>query len=264
MRRCDHCEAVHTDNAAICLACTDRLRGILEQARHALVELDVSLSRQARIGQNVGRRPSGDDRLPYNVEASEATDFLLAQTITRWALDYWRATESPLASTPPDDPIAYILERLGQIRFRRFAVSMLEQIEAANAHAWRTVDLAEEYLEAGSCDCGRRLRAHPDVEVVVCVCGQRHDVSLRREQMVAFVESLCLPAKQIERFVDLFLRLGATERIRKRIPSGSVRGWASKGEVRQRGFSPLDGRTPIYRVGDVFDRAFREISREAA
>lgn len=259
---CSYCHIPHADHAEICLDCTALLRSLLGDSRRALLELETTLTRQARIGQQNGRGGKGSSwPLPFSPEASEAADVLLAGTITRWALDIWRASESPLKSRPPADPIGYIADRVEAIRFRGYAAALLDELQAALDNAWATVDLPAEYLEAGQCDqCSTRLVGRPDQATVTCgTCGAGYDIADRQAQMVISAEAKLMPAKQIERLVDIFLRTGLTDRITKRIPSGSVRGWASKGDLIQRGLD-ADGKTPTYRVGDVFDRAYREVA----
>lgn len=262
---CSYCQIPHGDNATICPDCTELLRALLRQIPMLLVELETSLTRQSRIGRQDGMpRGAGERPLPFSPEASEATDVLLAHTITRWALDVWRVFESPLTSKPPTDPTQFLLDRVDAIKKRPWAGALLDEVQAAVDNAWGVVDLAGEYMEAGTCSCGTRLAACPDQPTLTCRgCGEVYDVFERREAMVTEVEEKLLPAKQIERLVDILLRIGAAERIRKRVPSGTVRGWASKGEIEVRGFD-ADGRTPTYRVGEVFDRAFREVAKVAA
>lgn len=265
VRMCDSCKLPNAvDHALICLACTELLRKLLVSVPDALGELDTSLTRQTRIGAGSGGRRGSERPLPYDVAASEAADVLLAQTVTRWALDVWRGTESPLKTNPPDSPVDYLLGRLDVIRFRGYAAAMLDEVQLALDNAWATVDIAADYLEAGLCDCGTRLVARPDQPLVECrSCARSYDVLSRRAEMVRSAENRLLQAKEVERLVDVFLRIGENDRIRKRIPAGSVRGWASKGDIEIQGFA-ADGRSPVYRVGDVFDRAFRELAKVAA
>ena len=260
IRTCDFCHLPNSaDHAAIDPACTELLRGLLGNVRAALDELTTSLTRQTRIGAGSGGRKGSERPLPFDLAASEAADALLARTVTRWAMDIWRATQSPLKTIPPTDPIAYLLARVDQIRFRGYAVTLMLELQAALDAAWATVDIAAEYVEAGLCDhCGSRLRAHPIDLMITCQCGKTYDVYSKRQRLVAEAEDRWLTAKEIERLVDVFLRTGASEKVKRRIPSGSVRAWASRGEIEMRGFG-ADGRSPVYRLGDVFERAYREL-----
>ncbi len=266
---CDSCNQGHadqlvlgdgqTERARICPDCVQELKQLLGSVPELLRDLDVALSRQSRIGTPSGRK--GHERpLPYDPAASEATAVLLAHTITRWALDVWRHArmipgQGWGATRPPDNPVVYLVAVLDRIRTRRYAATMLDEIRAAVTNAREVIDLSKDYLEAGTCPtCSARLLARPgDVQITCRRCGARWGVQERRSVMLADAEGRWLTATQCERLVDVFLRHGTTDRIRKRVPAGSVRGWASKGLIEPRGLNEQG--SPLYRLGDVLDRA---------
>lgn len=257
---CEACQLGTSSNATICPSCVDELKQLLGDVPALLRELNVALSRQSRIGTRSGGRKGSEAPLPFDPAASEAADVLLAGTITRWALDIWRyAREIPgqtwARPNPPKDPVAYLLSVVDEVKTRHYAAELLDEVRAAVQNAREAIDLSKDYLEAGTCPtCSTRLLARPgDVQIECRRCGATYDVFSRRSAMLADAEDRLLTAKECERLVDVLLRHGESERIRKRIPAGSVRGWASRGELEAIGVD-LEGR-PTYRFGDVLDKA---------
>lgn len=257
---CQACQHGTSSNATICPNCVDELKQLLGDVRALLRELNVALSRQSRIGPRLPGGKGSEAPLPFDLAASEAADVLLAHTITRWALDIWRhGRQTPgqtwARSEAPKDPVAYLLSVVDLVKGQNYAAVMLDEIRAAVQNARETIDLSKDYLEAGACPtCSARLLARPgDVQIECRRCGATYDVGDRRLAMLADAEDRLLTAKECERLVDVLLRHGESDRVRKRIPAGSVRGWASRGELEAVGVD-LEGR-PTYRFGDVLDKA---------
>lgn len=265
---CQACQLGTSSNATICPSCIDELKQLLGDVRALLLELNVALSRQSRLGATTGGRKGSEAPLPYDPAASEAADVLLGQTIARWALDIWRhgrgvEGQSWARSEPPKDLVAYLLSVVDVIATRNYAAALLDEVRAAVVNARETIDLSKDYLEAGACPmCATRLLARPGDGQIECRrCGATYDVAERRSAMLADAEERLLTARECERLVDVLLRHGESERVRKRVPAGSVRGWASKGEIEPQGLD-LEGR-PTYRFGDVLDKALGSLAAVA-
>lgn len=248
--------------------CPADLRGMLVKAKRVLAELDVTLSRQDRIGgpsltNEIKRTKKVSQPLPYSVIASEAADVLLAQTVTRWVVLIHRAT-SGWSAAVPTDPFAWLDEKADAICRRGFHAGLLEEVAAGLANAEDALDGAKAWLECGSCEtCGQRMAGKPDRGHVECrSCGAVYDVADRRLRMLSDAEGRQVTATEAERLVGL-LYVGNEQRVLSdRLPRATVSQWYSRGQIASGG-DDADGR-PTFRFGDVLDRAFNRGSGPAA
>lgn len=243
--------------------CAGELRAMLVKARRVLRDLDVTLSRQDRIGgpsisNEIKRTKKVNQPLPYSVIASEAADVLLAQTVTRWVALIHRATAGWTAPMPVD-PFAWLDEKADAICRRGFHPGLLEEVAAGLANAEDALDGAKAWLECGSCEtCGQRMAGKPDRGHVECrSCGAVYDVAERRVRMLADAESRQVTATEAVRLVGL-LYAGNEERVHSdHLHRATVAKWYSRGDLSSGG-NDVDGH-PTFRFGDVLDRAFRSL-----
>jgi hypothetical protein len=240
--------------------CPDELRAMLRRVRAVLTDLNVTLSRQDKIGgpsvtSEIKRTKKVHQPLPYNVIASEAADVLLAQTVTRWVVLIHRATAGWTAPVPPD-PIKWMDEKADAICRRGFHAGLLEEVAAGLANAEDALDGAKAWMECGSCDsCGQRLAGKADRAHVECrSCGAVYDLSERRGRMLADAENRRVTATEAERLVGL-LYVGNEERVRSdQLQRATVAKWYSRGTLDTMG-NDSEGH-PTFRFGDILDRAF--------
>jgi hypothetical protein len=246
--------------------CPEELRAMLGRVRRVLTDLDVSLSRQDKIGgpsltNEIKRTKKVYQPLPYSVIASEAADVLLAQTVTRWVVLIHRATVGWTAPVPLD-PIAWMDEKADAICRRGFHPGLLEEVAAGLGNALDALDGAKAWLECGSCDaCGQRMAGKPEQGHVECrSCGAVYQVVDVRTRMLADAEERLVTAQEAARLVKL-LYVGNEDRIRSdEVKPNTITKWASpeRGQLGVRDADPKG--YPRYRFGDVLDVAFHRDS----
>jgi hypothetical protein len=237
--------------------CPADLVRLLRRSKGVLKDLDVTLSRQDRIGGPSlgGRTKKATQPLPYNVIASEAADVLLAQTISRWAIIIHTATSGWLTASP-GDPFAFLENHASVICKRGFHTGLVDEIAASLANAEDALDGAKQWLEAGRCEtCNTRMAGKPDAAMVICRgCGMAYDIKERQLRMLADAEEQLVTATDAERLVAMLYAANQHRIKSDRLPKGTISSWYSRGQIVAMG-KDATGR-PTFRFGDILDKAY--------
>jgi hypothetical protein len=147
-RYCAQCY-VPLDNPDPRLYCTDcrtAFRHNVEKIPGLLRELNVTLSKQDRIGSgsNGGSRPVGHEPpLFYKRHASEARDKLVAQGVVKWARLIRVAFPLELDANMPTDPVQRLLAFVDRAALKQWFGDMAKDIARLVAMAESAIDLAE-------------------------------------------------------------------------------------------------------------------------
>ncbi len=257
-------------DATICQDCSDRLEQALEDTPALVHDLEITRSRQSRIGsQSIGIVVRGAERpLPWDQHASEATD-LLRDTLNSWVrvvLDGGAARPRMLAGQASRITVMarFLLAHHERLRQHPDAADAVDEIGHAVDNARRVTDRAPDRMYAGPCreeygpdgDTGERCcTAHlyaTNPRAVQCPnCKAIHDVPPRQAWLLAVAQD------QLETATNLSQALS---RLGESVTPERVRKWAQRGRVLPHGHNERGH--PLYRVGDVLEllHAQREAS----
>ncbi len=135
---CPVCRAEQAEGL-LCHEDTSRLERELGDVAAIVAELDVTLSKQARIG-NAGPSGLARERTPINVGAMTVADDL-QNTLTTWARD---VGTGHLSTPYPPRPVVHaafaLLRRIPEIRRHPAVVELFDEVTDAIAQARRAVD----------------------------------------------------------------------------------------------------------------------------
>lgn len=282
-RYCAQCYAqLEQDHHLYCTSCRDAFRRSVEKIPELLRELNVTLSKQDRIGQDSvgGPRPPGHEApLFYKHHAGEARDRLVAGGIVKWARLIRVAFPLELDSNMPNDPILRLLEFVDRAAQHQWFGDMASEISRLVAMAESTIDLASQRLEAGKCDeCGTRISGAIDNPIVTCSgCGMTYQIEVRQKELYAAAQAHKVTAAQAEVYLGFFVRLDELRRS-EGLPSvlgplagqpfsgALVRQWARRDHLTECGRYVEPGITgpegwPLYVFGDVVQVALAQIEK---
>jgi hypothetical protein len=254
------CGRHYPGHTAICEACAGDLTRSLGNVPWLAVQLEVTLTRQARMG--AGGKRGSEEPLAYDIRASEAA-WVLKNTLVGWVrlLDDLNPPHGPVCDRcghsscayvrlgrSPDDDLAsigrWLLARHDRIAGHAAAAEAVDEITSAVRSAIQVVDRPVELIFAGRCRCGTALYARPGATVVQCRDCDAAPVAVER---------------QLERMRDelrdqLAHPAGAAAllaRLDIRAPESTIRRWAKSGRILAHG-ADRKGRT-LYRIGDILE-----------
>jgi hypothetical protein len=281
-RYCATCfKPLDQDQHLYCTGCRADFRHNVEKIPELLRELNVTLSKQDRIGTtSEGSRPKGHEKpLIYKHHASEARDKLVAGGVVKWARLIRIAFPLELSVNMPNDPVQRLVAYVDRAAHHPWFGDMAAEISRLVAMAESTIDLAQQRLEAGKCDeCGTRISGSIDSPTVTCPgCGVVYQIEERQQELFAAAQAHKVTAAQAEVYLGFFLRLTELRRS-EGLPSvlgpladqpfsGSlVRQWARRERFREVGRYVQPGVTspegwPLYRFGDVIQVALDAIGK---
>lgn len=240
----------------LCRTCARTLAGLLADVPAIVVDLDVTLARQDRVSEAVGRS-GGDERpLPFNVSASDAARLLQA-TVCAWA---W---ELGLVTTSTTLAAQFLAGNVEDLRSRGDVGLLLDELAHVVEVGRRVVDRHVPVLWFGVCGlaefdgtggpphrCAADLWGEHDAATVTCPrCRSEHDAQVRRRAVLDVAVDRELPAADLVRLSRAY-GLPTTK--------GVVDGLVRRGRLTSTGSTP-DGR-PAYRVGDLLDLLAERIS----
>lgn len=221
--------------------CTQQLERELGDVAAIVADMDITLSRQARIGGG-GQSGLARERMPFHPGVVDPI-WVLGNVLTTWARDVcgdtlppeeaviYRNRETPMLGpfcgfcihqtcmelrisekvTKPPAVIAawMLLSNTPAIRRHPAVEELLDEVLDAIRLARRTVDRAAERKFLGPCDgkfegvtCTEDLYVHPAATEARCrVCGTEHDVAERREWLLSKAEDLIVTPQEASRYV---------------------------------------------------------------
>lgn len=250
-------------------ACTTRLERELADVAAIVAELDVTLSKQARIGSgdHGGKKPKGWDRerLPINVGAIEAGDNL-ANVLTTWARDVYREDLSwAMHGFGSANYATVLLGAIDAVRRHPAVAELVDEVTDAVAQARRAVDRPADRIYLGQCyvetpdedgrqvTCLAEIWARPNASEVACkVCGAEHPVAERRAWLLQRASDLIVTVKEASQY------LGEVGGIK--VSQSSIRGYLHRQKLTYR---PL-GVTKGIRLGDLLAVVLDESERKGA
>jgi hypothetical protein len=200
-------------------------------------ELDITLSKQARIGV-AGAPGLARERTPINVGAMQAADNL-GNVLTTWARDVtegrnwvWVAGDR----APSKQSAAALLYNIDAIRRHPAVVELVDEITDAIRQARQAVDRPADRIFVGPCmaenpdDEGRQvtcledLYARPQASEVRCkVCGTEHPVAERRSWLLEQARDRLFTVREAAQMMGDVGGIKVTE--------ASIRGYVHRGRI---------------------------------
>jgi len=215
------------DLGLLAASCTARLERELGDVASLVRELDVTLSRQARISVG-GKSGKGwaHEKLPIHEGARQAGD-VLANTLTTWARDVSGDPQSlGLApGRPPAVQAAWILlGSINEIRRHPEVKELVDEITSGIAQARHAVDRPADLAYVGPCravntdeygrahECGADLYARPEAAEVVCrVCGGETVVAEQRAWLLNEADDRLFTVREAAQMIGDFYGTKVTE-----------------------------------------------------
>lgn len=256
MTECQHCGASTRPDHPLCPVDTAMLHTLLSQLPGILDELDVALTRQAKLRPVKGAAVQDAVELPFNLSAAEA-----ARDIRTLLLPWVRAVHlgTGVAYQPRTSTAA--LAR-GLWNWRQWlgrhheADRLLAGLQYTVGSVRAIIDTRVEKVFVGSCRSvfnseGERQPVCPEhmyaparnTEFTCARCGTKHDVKNRQQQAIAAAENRVLPPQTIARALTRNGQALSVERLYN---------WSKRGLLKPAALDPTTKRK-LYRVGDVLD-----------
>ncbi len=230
---CPVCQCEQAEGL-LCHADTTHLERELGDVAAIVSELDVTLSKQARIG-NAGPSGLARERTPINVGAMTVADDL-QNTLTTWARDLQPEAWAGYPAPPSVTASRILLFHIDAIRRHPAVVELFDEVTDAIAQARRAVDRPadREYLsqcmvetpdgEGRMVTCLAELYARKGASEVTCkVCGITHDVTERRVAMLKRARDMLFTVKEAAQMMGDVGGIRVTE--------ASIRGYVHRGRI---------------------------------
>lgn len=240
-------------NGFLCSTCTTSLADDLAEVASLLADLEVTRTRQDRIGEASLRSSSGT-LLPWKEHASEAY-WVLASTVLVWVrLVVERIGHDP---TDPvgDDPASWsgwLARHINGLRLLTVAGECADEIGNAIDLAARAIDRPPTLVYVGPCgatehdqaECSIDLYAPSGAAEVECPsCGATHDMEARRVFLLGKARDRLAPIPTISRALSTWME--------RQVTQAALRGYVHRGRLLRKG---VDRRgQDLYRVGDAAD-----------
>jgi len=229
---CPVCDAPQ-DQGLLCHTDTTRLERELGDVSSIVADLDITLSKQARIGNASGPGGLARERSPLNVGAMQVADDL-QNTLTTWARDV--TGERWIAMLDTAGASRTLLSYIDAIRRHPAVEELVDEITDAIAQARRVVDRPADRIYLGQClaetpddddrmvTCLNEIWARPSASEVQCkVCGTEHPVRERRAWLLKKAEDYLFTVK------DASEMLGEVGHIT--VTQASIRGYIKRGKI---------------------------------
>lgn len=267
-KTCPSC-GCEQDAGLLCHSETTILERELGDVAAIVGELDVTLSKQARIG-TPGKSGLARERIPINTGAMLAAD-ALANVLTTWARDLLdtpnsRWTEKLAASpTPTVTASRALLLMIPTIRRHPAVNELVDEITDAIRQARRAVDRPADRQYLGQCwmenpdeegrqvTCLAELWARRTASEVQCkVCGAEHEVGERRAWLMVKAKDMIVTVKEAASYLGEVGDITVSE--------ASIRGYLHRGKLAYR--APVEVKR--FRLGDLLEVVLDEGERKSA
>lgn len=202
-------------------AAAGRLRATIANLPDLMHELELTITRQVRMGASLSG--AADDRVPFNVEASERA-WTLRQTLLIWVDELAQLRREPIPDTWPrirDTLTAWS----DWMTTNEAGAQAIDEILDAHHHALRAIDRPPERTYAGPCPtCHGDVYGRPGSPEVRCTtCGTEFELQQARESMLERLAVMHLPAAQAARAVTLLTG--------REVTAAMIRRWKHRGLI---------------------------------
>ena len=246
----------------LCASETDKLEKALGDVASIVADLDIALSKQARIGNASGPSGLARERSPISIGAMQAAD-TLASVLTTWARDVCGAQvwAPAMRGNPAAVAARALLTLIPEIRRHPAVDELADQIHDAISQARRAVDRPADRIYLGQCyfeeegvTCYEELYAIAGASSVTCkVCSMTHPVAERRAWLLQRAEDMLFTPAEAAKFIGEVGHIKVTE--------ARIRGYLHRG-------SRLQYRAPVeakrFRLGDLLAVVIDDSERKTA
>lgn len=234
---CQRCSQL-TDYKNLCTKCLREIYKQLTSLAVLVVQLQVTVTRQAKTGVQQPGGGNGEKPLMFDDNASE-----IAHAVQVYA-DYWfLRSGGPRGDLSTFQRVLWLREKRAQLAQDQLIGECVHQLENLLSLAWDAVDHKPVRIYLGRCECGWEMFEYADAGVYECRCGKRHMVDTRRHENLRNAQILMVTAEQA------ILYLGDVFGIRIKITR--IRNWGSRGQV-HRVRDPVSG-DYMYRLGEILE-----------
>lgn len=209
-QHCPECGGALPQDAFVCRACVHDTRKSLLSIAFLLPHADA---KRARVGTNwkdgtIGR--AADTPLPFDPRVTDTI-----QAFTNWLIGIARIIEDQTGAAWPADPVALVLwvrEQAPWTSKQAWATDVTTGTKAARDTFYRVFDIPPETYAIGQCMaehedgsmCREYLAAPAREGIHKCPkCGQQHDVSKRRAELIAQSGDLHVTADEATKLLRL-------------------------------------------------------------
>jgi hypothetical protein len=236
-------------------SCTSRLERELGDVAAIVADLDVTLSRQAKIG-SAGKSGKGwaREKLPIHMGAVEAAD-VLANTLTTWARDVWDDGPIPgnvTVKLGTASAARILLGHIPEIRRHPAVVELVDEITDAIRQARHAVDRPADRVYFGACysetpdedgrliTCVEEIWASPAATEVTCrVCATEWEIAERRAWLLQRAKDMLVTVPQASEYIGEIGHIKVTQ--------ASIRGYLQRKRFAYR--APVEAKR--FRLGDL-------------
>lgn len=244
----------------LCGSCWGQLERDLGDVAALADELEVTITRQAKTGHGIGvTSRSAEKPLLFHAAASQIKDDLRS-VLVGWVRDLWE-TNGHGRLECDDGTVGlsrWLLRHPTWIRLHPAADELHDEITDAVRRCWQIIDRAPDMMLLGQCGaecngirCDDYVYGHKGKRVARCrTCGTSWDVEERQQWMREEVQDRLANSTQLS---TLLAGMGIE------VASSTIRNYARPRKSGDQFKPPLieargmDGRRPLYRVGDVLD-----------
>lgn len=255
MAECQSCQNPYTP-LVLCASCEHALGVLLSHIPGVLEELDIALTKQAKLRPVKGAAAVDAVELPFNLSAAEAARDIRTMLLP-WVRKVHLGTGAPYQ---PKTSTAALARGLWNYRAwlseHHEAHLLLEDLKTVVEPVRAIIDTRVEKVFIGSCRSvvnadGERQPVCPEhmyaparnVEFTCGKCGTVHQIKSRQKQAIAAAENRVLPPQTIAR---------ALTRNGQALTAERIYNWSKRGLLAHAAIDRTTGRK-LYRVGDVLD-----------
>lgn len=250
------------DQGLACHSCCSRLERDLGDVASIVADLEISISKQDRLGTSPGGSGLARERMPIGIGAMQAADNL-TNVLTTWARDVLglQQVQAPTSGSPARVASRLLLMHIPAIRRHPAVDELADQIHDAISQARRAVDRPADRIYLGQCyfedegvTCYEELYASAGASSVTCkVCSMTHPVAERRAWLLQRAEDMLFTPAEAAKFIGEVGHIKVTE--------ARIRGYIHRG-------SRLQYRAPIeakrFRLGDLLAVVIDDSERKTA
>lgn len=233
--------------------CTTALETLLSAVPILVDQLDVVISRQARLvsGGKAGKG-SAHERSPINMGAVQAADAL------RKILVPWASAITGTSVTTTVHAARLLLLHIDKIRRHPSADKILYDLARATKAAYLHIDRTQGRQYLGRCmysednlTCQAKIWARPDARQVTCpLCGIQHEVQERRAWLLTKAEDTIVTVKEASSYLGEVGGLAVSQ--------ARIRGYLRRGRLAYR-----PGLDKSIRLGDLLSLVLDDSRRKS-
>lgn len=246
------------DEAYFCDDCAKALSVALGEIPWVAEQLDLTITRQTRMGSGNGGRRATETPVPFHPTASEAMTNLRAVLVSwvKFCDEEGVRNQSPHRGLPDDDLTSisrWLLWRVDGLSLHDIGPDAVDEITSAVAHGHRLIDRPADRQYLGhcrACDEGRLYGTRGSMWARCEVCADTTNADELKTSLLRDLDDRLCTASEIAR-LSTYLGLKADrETVRKRINK-----WVSRGRITaEASFSD----EPTFRFGDIYERLTAE------